>query len=285
MNLIFILIASLLASGVTLWLGLALWRGPKLNSSIEHHAVNATVLRDQLAELEQDRANGILSLHDHAAAQQELQRRVLDEATPAQDTGQRRQSSKSAAIALAIVLPVAATLTYLAIGNPAAITPPPAQSAPAMTQADVQAMVDSLAARLARNPNDAPGWLMLARSYRYFEKYEDAAAAFAKAATVIQSDPLALSEFAETLARSNQAGFKGEPTQLLERALSLNPREPFALTLAGAAALERQDYPAAIDYWQQLFDLLPPDSDAARAVADSIERARRAQAETVTPKN
>ncbi|HCP76424.1 MAG TPA: c-type cytochrome biogenesis protein CcmI, partial [Pusillimonas sp.] len=67
----------------------------------------------------------------------------------------------------------------LALGNLAAITPPPVQSAPAMTQADVQAMVDSLAARLARNPDDAPGWLMLARSYRYFERYEDAATAFA----------------------------------------------------------------------------------------------------------
>lgn len=285
MNLIFILIAALLASGVTLWLGLALLRGPKLDSSIEHHAVNATVLRDQLAELEQDRANGILSLHDHAAAQQELQRRVLDEATPAQNTGLRRQSSKQAAIALAIVLPVAATLTYLSIGDPAAITPPPARSAPAMTQADVQGMVDSLAARLARNPDDAPGWLMLARSYRYFEKYEDAAAAFAKAASVIQTDPLALSEYAETLARSSPAGFKGEPTQLLARALSLNPREPFALTLAGAAALERQDYPAAIDYWQQLLGLLPADSDAAQAVANTIERARRAQAEAATAKN
>ncbi len=272
MNLIFILIAALLAASVTWWLVSVLWRSPKLDSSIEHHAVNATVLRDQLAELEQDRANGILSLLDHAAAQQELQRRVLDEATPAQDTGQRRQSSKSAAIALAIVLPVAATLTYLAIGNPAAITPPSAQSAPAMTQADVQGMVDSLAARLAR-------------SYRYFEKYEDAAAAFAKAATVIQTDPLALSEYAETLARSSPGGFKGEPTQLLERALSLNPREPFALTLAGAAALERQDYPAAIDYWQQLLGLLPADSDAAQAVANTIDRAHRAQAEAATAKN
>ncbi|MCC2597743.1 c-type cytochrome biogenesis protein CcmI [Pusillimonas sp. MFBS29] len=285
MNFIFILIAALLAASVTLWLGLALWRGPKLDSSLEHHAVNARVLRDQLAELEQDRANGILSLHDHAAAQQDLQRRVLDEAIPTKDTGLWRQSSKPAAITLAIVLPVAATLSYLALGNPAAITPPPAQSIPAMTQADVQAMVDSLAARLARNPDDPTGWLMLGRSYRYFEKYEDAAAAFSKAATVIQSDPLALSEYAETLARSNQAGFKGEPTQLLERALSLNPREPFALTLAGAAALERQDYPAAIDYWQQLFELLPPDSDAAQAVENTIKRARREQAEAVTSEN
>ncbi|WP_397474997.1 c-type cytochrome biogenesis protein CcmI [Pusillimonas sp.] len=285
MNLIFIVIAALLASGVTLWLVLALWRRPKLNNSMEHHTVNATVLRDQLAELEQDHANGILSSNDYASAQQELQRRVLDEATPDQNTSLRRHSSKQAAIALAIVLPVAATFTYLAIGNPAAITPPPARTAPAMTPADVQAMVDSLAARLALNPDDPAGWLMLARSYRYFEKYEDAAAAFAKAVTVIQSDPLALSEYAEALARSTQTGFAGEPTQLLERALSVNPREPFALTLAGAAALERQDFPAAIDYWQQLFELLPPDSDAARAVANSIERARREQAELVAPKN
>src|SRR3546814_543255 len=219
MNLIFTLIAALLAAGVTWWLVFVLWRGPKLDSSVEHHAVNAAVLRDQLVELEQDRANGILSVPDHAAAQQELQRRVLDEATPAQDTGQRRQSSKSAAIALAIVLPVAATLTYLAIGNPAAITPPPAQSAPAMTQADVQAMVESLAARLARNPDDAPGWLLLARSYRYFEKYEDAAEAFSKAAHVIQPDTLALSEYPETIARHTHEGSKGAPPTLLGRAL------------------------------------------------------------------
>lgn len=285
MNLIFILIAVLLVASVTLWLALVLWRGPKLDRRVEHHAVNAAVLRDQLLELEQDKANGILSSRDHATAQQELQRRVLDEATPAQSTGPRRHNSKQAAIALAIVLPVAATLTYLSVGNPAAITPESAQSAPAMTQADVQAMVESLAARLASNPDDGNGWLMLARSYRYFERYEDATTAFNKAATVIQTDPLALSEYAETLARSSQTGFKGKPTQLLERALMLSPNEPFALTLAGAAALERQDYPAAIAYWQQLHEQFAPDSDTARVVVSSIERARREQAERAAPKN
>ncbi len=285
MNLIFILIAALLVASVTLWLGLALWRGPNQDSSVAHHVVNAAVLRDQLVELEQDRTNGTLSAHNFAEAKQDLQRRVLDEATPVQAAGLRRQGSKYAAIALIVVLPVAATLSYLSLGNLAAITPPSAQSTPAMTQADVQAMVDSLAARLARNPDDPAGWLMLARSYRYFEKYEEAAAAFAKAEAVVQTDPLALSEYAETLARTSPAGFKGEPTQLLQRALSLNPREPFALTLAGAAALERQDYPATIDYWQQLLELLPPESDAARALANGIERARQEQVETATPAN
>src|SRR3546814_3129473 len=52
MNLIFILIAALLLISVTLWLAFVLWRGPRLDSSVEHHAVNAAVLRDQLLELE-----------------------------------------------------------------------------------------------------------------------------------------------------------------------------------------------------------------------------------------
>ena len=90
-------------------------------------------------------------------------------------------------------MPVAAVLTYLAIGNPFAITPPPVQSVPMLTQADVQTMVDSLTARLASNPDDPAGWLMLARSHRYFNNYEDAAMAFSKADGVIETDPLPVS--------------------------------------------------------------------------------------------
>ena len=118
---------------------------------------------------------------------------------------------------------------------------------------------------------------MLARSYRYFERYEEAAQAFGKATTVIEADPLALAEYAETLARSSSEGFEGKPEQLIERALSLDPNQPFALTLAGAAALERRDYQEAIQSWQKLLALLPDGSDASRAVAGSIERARREQ--------
>jgi len=277
MSLIFILIAAFLVAGVVLPLGLVLWRSPQSDSNLEHQAVNAAVLRDQLLELEHDRLSGTLSVRDHAEAKQELQRRVLEEVEHGRAGTRTGQGDKYAAIALSIVLPLAAALTYLAIGNPAAIAPTPLQSPAGVTQADVQAMVDSLAARLARNPDDPAGWLMLARSYRYFERYEDAANAFGKASAAIETDSLALSEYAETLARSSREGFEGKPTQLLGQALSLNPKEPFALTLAGAAALERRDYEAAVQYWQRLLELLPPDSDASRAVADSIERARREQ--------
>ena len=247
MNIIFIVLAALLVSAVALRLGLVLWRGPRTDGGVEHHVVNASVLRDQFAELDRDRRSGTLSEQDHAEAVQDLQRRVLEEAKPPTTIVSRRPSSKYAALGLAIVLPLASTLIYLRLGNPAAISPVPVQSVPNVTQADVQAMVDSLAARLALNPDDPAGWLMLARSYRYFDRYEDAANAFAKAGGAIKSDPLALTEYAEALVRSSSNGFVGEPTALLGRALALNPKEPFALTLAGAAALERRDYDQAIN--------------------------------------
>ncbi|HCN72598.1 MAG TPA: c-type cytochrome biogenesis protein CcmI [Pusillimonas sp.] len=273
----FILFAALLVTGVVLPLGLVLWRSPRNDSNLEHQAVNATVLCDQLRELEHDRVSGTLSARDHAEARQDIQRRVLDEVEPARTGTMARQGGKYSAVVLSIALPLASALTYLALGNPATIAPEPIQSPARVTQADVQSMVESLATRLERNPDDPAGWLMLARSYRYFERYEEAAQAFGKATTVIEADPLALAEYAETLARSSSEGFEGKPEQLIERALSLDPNQPFALTLAGAAALERRDYQEAIQSWQKLLALLPDGSDASRAVAGSIERARREQ--------
>src|SRR5690606_639548 len=130
---------------------------------------------------------------------------------------------------------------------------------------------------------DLEGWLMLARSHRYFGNHEDAALAFAKAKSIVRDDPLALTEYAESLARSSQTGLQGEPTRLLERALAINPQEPFALTLAGAAALERGENSIAIDYWSQLLTQLPADSNAARTIKESIERAGLEQSSSLSP--
>ena len=92
MNLVFLGIVGALVAGTALWLASALWRGHRSDSGTEHHAVNAAVLRDQLAELEGDVANGTLSKSDFAAAKQELQQRVLHEASPLLFRESRRNS-------------------------------------------------------------------------------------------------------------------------------------------------------------------------------------------------
>lgn len=274
MTLLFIVCAGGLAMAVVLLLVPLLWRERKMDH-IGRGVVNAAVLRDQLIELDRDRASGTLSVTDHEQAKQELQRRVLDDVTTdkVQITG---KASKGVAIILALLLPLGAFATYLAIGNPTALKPQANRGAP-VTPVDVKAMVASLEEKLKRNPNDERGWALLARSYRAFARHEDAAKAFARAGTVIDTDPQLLVEYAETLALNRNGELNGKPVELLERALKLDPKHAFALTLAGSAAFARADHDTAIKYWQLLHAQLPSDSNEAQVVAQVIEKVRDAK--------
>ncbi len=273
MNLLFIVLAATLAAAVVLLLAPVLWRGAKTGNEASD-MVNAAVLRDQLTELERDHANGILTDGDRDQAKQELQRRVLEEADAASSAAAPGHRSKRAAIMLSILLPLAATVVYLALGNPAVQH---AARAPQVTQADVETMVASLADKLKRNPDNPHGWAMLGRSYHALGRYDDAAQAFAKAGAAIDADPQLLFGYAEALARTRGGALRGEPTRLLEQALKLDPQFPAALALAGSAAFGRGDYGTAIKYWQRLQVQLPPDTDAAKALAEGIQKARSAQ--------
>ncbi|MFC7298994.1 c-type cytochrome biogenesis protein CcmI [Herminiimonas aquatilis] len=267
--------AAVLTLAVVSMLVPRLWRGTAANS-VEPSDVNLAVLRNQMDELERDLASGTLSRAVHEQAKQELQRRVLEEASAKVATSAAASSSKPVATALAILLPIAALSSYLALGNPAAIAPQ-AQTSSVVTQTDINAMVASLEEKLRRNPDNSPGWAMLGRSYRAFGRHEDAVMAFAKAGSTVDIDPQLLTEYAESLAFSRNGELAGEPTQLLQRALKLDPNHALALVLAGSAAAQRTDYANAIIYWKRLHAQMPPNSEGARSIEESLERVRRAQ--------
>lgn len=81
-------------------------------------------------------------------------------------------------------------------GNPPAMPGPSAtdvEAAAALTSEDRMAMIGgmvaSLAARLEADPNDAPGWARLIRSYMVLDRTEDAAAALKSAREAFNGDP------------------------------------------------------------------------------------------------
>ena len=53
----------------------------------------------------------------------------------------------------------------------------------------VASLAESLAARLAENPDDGEGWLLLAKSYWYMKRVDDALDAYSKAVALGESDP------------------------------------------------------------------------------------------------
>ena len=53
----------------------------------------------------------------------------------------------------------------------------------------VASMVDGLVARLEREPDDADGWVLLARSYQYIGQHADAVRAYGRAQALGKTDP------------------------------------------------------------------------------------------------
>ncbi len=277
---LFFLFAGASVTVVLLLLLPALIKRRKATTASLAISVNAEIIKDQLAELERDHANGTLNAEDLAQAQIELRKRLLDDSAADHTTLPRKFLARRSAWVIGIVLPLAALLLYFFLGNLPALVPDTQETAqPKVSAQQVDDMVALLAAKLERNPDDAQGWVMLARSYKILGRYEEAnrayEQAYQRAGSVIERDPQLLTDYAESLAFATGRSLKGKPTQLIERALALDPDHPQTLVLAGTAAFEREDYLGAVAYWERLQKQLAPDSDDAKMLANGILKARR----------
>ena len=105
---------------------------------------------------------------------------------------------------------------------------------------------------------------MLARSYSSMEKFGEAAGAYAKATELKPNDADLWAEYAFVTAMANGRSLEGKPTELIKRALKVDPENAKALQLAGSAAFQAKDYKKAIDYWQRVLKQVPPDSEVGR---------------------
>ncbi|MEF8731850.1 MAG: c-type cytochrome biogenesis protein CcmI [Candidatus Accumulibacter meliphilus] len=269
----FILFAALLVVAVIALLLPPLLRAPKPSPGADHREANLAIFRDQLAELERERANGALDLADFEQAQNELQRRLLDEVQPRASAPSETRPGRKTALALLVVLPLAAAGGYALLGNQQALDPLQRQAR--ITPQQIEGMVAGLVEKLKENPDDSKGWLMLARSYKVLERFPQAVEAYGRASALVDQNPELLADYAEVLSRSQGGNLQGKPTELVERALKIDPNEPQALLLAGAAASDRQQFALAADYWARLLAQIEPGSEESKALAAAVERARQ----------
>ncbi|HSN64427.1 MAG: c-type cytochrome biogenesis protein CcmI [Azonexus sp.] len=257
-----------------LWLGLRPSAG-----KADRKQANLAIFRDQLAELEREKSEGSLAESDFEQAKRELQRRLLEEVEPdaAATTPGTHGPSRKLAVAILVLMPVLAVLGYGMLGNPNALDPTRIAAPPQMTQEQINDMVAKLAARMEANPDNMQGWLMLARSYKTMGRYAEAAEAYGKAEKVINDDPELLASYAETIAMATGNGLTGKPSQLVERALKIDPQHPHSLFLAGAAAMEAGDNKKGIAYWEALLPQVEPGSEIDQMLRSGIDKMKQAK--------
>ena len=238
------------------------------------------VYRDRLREIERDRAEGLLDEKRLNEARDELSEQLLIEhaavvaaASPTSSRGRGQWLN----IVAALLIPLVAVATYGLVGNPTAINPP-AQAKRDVSPSQVEALLGKLALHLEKNPTDLKGWSLLARSWSRFGRYAEANKAFASAVVLAPDDAQLWADYAENAALAAGQSFKGQPRELVTRALKLDPANQKALSLAGVAEFESGHYTQAVTYWEKLLRLLPANAPQAEAVRMALQRAQEASA-------
>lgn len=255
---------------------------PLLRANVSHNAIerdgaNLEIIRDQLAEIDSDLSNGLLTQEMHAQGKGELQSRLLDEVgdKQIQSTMLVRNSSKILALALSVLLPLAVVGVYWKVGNRHALLQQN-KSANVDMSGDVQAPVsiNALEEMVSNKPQDPNPLVMLARSYSDLGRFVDAAVAYEKLTKLVPDESQLWADYADALAMSAGRKLMGPPAKLIEKALALDPNNFKALALTGSVAMERGDFAAAASSWEKLLTLIPKDDQNVKDIEGGIQQAR-----------
>jgi cytochrome c-type biogenesis protein CcmH len=251
----FIVIAAILTALVLWTLLRPLLKRRATASTNDTINTNVQALRIELAEARRDHALGLLSDAALPEAERELEARVLNEAES--DVIVQTPRYKGTAIAVGVLLPILAFVGYAAVGSPAGVIVDAAHPAPAATTqngaagtaANADEQMDQLfrmaEERLSKEPNDAKGWLLLARAKSSVGRFADALKAYEKAAALLPNEADVWADYADAAAGLSQGDMKGKPLELINKSLALDPKNPKALLLRGTYEIQSGELAAA----------------------------------------
>jgi cytochrome c-type biogenesis protein CcmH len=259
---------------MTLWFGLALmtaaavwavlWplarRGNELRSGSE-----VAVYRDQLAEVERDRAAGLIGESEAVGARVEVSRRLIAAADaqtgPPSSASSATWRRRAVALLALAVLPFGAAAFYLALGSPSL---PDQPLAPRLAASRSDPSVDTLIAQveehLSRRPEDGRGWEVIAPVYLRLGRFDDAVKARRNALRLNGATGEREAALGEALVFAANGVVTAEAKAAFERAIALDANRVEARYFLGLAAEQDGDYSQAAATWRALLEAAPPDA-------------------------
>ncbi len=281
MLLTFICLACVMAAAVVGALTYTLLRADRTQGKGNGSGESLALLREQFAELEREQAAGAISKIEYAETKAELERRVLEEADSV-DSVEASGGRKGlyVAFAAAVIVPVCAFMGYLQFGTPQAFDPEflraqteAIEHSGGHSDADMMAQIERLEQRLKENPDNADGWLMLARTHGAFRNFTKSSEAYEQVDRLIPGNAVILADWADMLAAAS-GSLEGRPLDLVERALAADPTYWKALALMGTYCFDTQDYAGAVKHWSKMRDGVEPGSPEWNSITENIEQAR-----------
>lgn len=272
-----IALAALAAIAALLW---PLLRTPA--GQQDRAAYNLAVFQDQLKEVDRDVERGVLTPAEADAARLEIQRRIIaagkahDEAAVIDSPARRRLTAG----AVAIVVPALALVAYLSVGQPMVPAAEPGTASHDANDAQIAKMVDQLAAKVAANPKDVQGLLLLARTYRQLGRFDDAIATYHKL-TALQPDADTFAGLGEAETAAAGGNVTPEAHDAFMKALGVDRNEPRSRFYLGLEYALKGDAKSAIAIWRELAASSPPEAPWVPVVRQQM--AEVAQAAGIPP--
>ena len=209
--------------------------------------IDLAVYRDQMKDLNNERASGQLSEEQFLASKLELETRAAEDAL-AQERASAPQASRRLGFTLAAALPMAAIGLYVSFGNPGVLTaaaggPTDPSVAAAPSAQDMMRMIERLEARAESNPTEGEAWEALATANGLLARWPEALAAYQQAYQLMPTKPAVMSGYAEALAMTSNLVLAGRPIELVRMALQAEPDNRKGLELAASTPYQSQELP------------------------------------------
>ena len=270
--------ALILAAYLLFWWTLR--KPPRLSPEADLEA-NLAAHRQRRRELTRELNDGKIDREQYEQLLAELDRDLLELSDRSAAEAKPSYQGMVPVFAVLATMPLAAMALYFTLGRPDLLDGRTAQ-ARGPTPPSLETAIAKIEARLKQHPDDLEGWVLLARSYQATGQTAKAVEAYRKALKLAPEHPDIQVRYAEALAQSRGGDLSGEPEKILQEVLKRHPDHPYALWLAGMAALHAGDRAAAQRHWERLLAQMPPGSEPRRQLTAMMRKAGLAVPETAT---
>jgi cytochrome c-type biogenesis protein CcmH len=234
------------------------------------------VYRDQLEEIERDRADGRIGHDEFEAARVEVSRRLLaaanaeGQAAPATGDGSTHRIRAMAAAVIGI--PFIAVPLYGLLGSPDLPGRPIAALSGEEHANSVAGIIARIETHLEEEPNDGRGWEVVAPVYMRLERFDDAVKARRNALNLLGATPAREVDLGEALTAAAGGVVTTEAKQAFDRAIAGDGDSFKAMFYLGLAAQQDGKADEAVRIWRDLIGKSPPDAPWLTVVRESVAR-------------
>lgn len=253
-------------------------RVPVFDDLISEEVANVASFRDQVADIDWQVEQGLVSLDEAEKFKLELKKKLADELSEASPVGSYSLIKNPwLALLIALVIPVMAIPLYFKLGATVELAVVDAMKQGDLSSEQIEKVLEDW---VAKRPENNQALFMLGSHYLRTGQLDQAVATYRQLVSISNGHPQVTAELAQVLFLSNNNSMTAEVRALYQQTLLKDGQNTTALGLKGIDAFSEGDYSAAIGTWQQALNN-ETDPAARQSLSAGIGKARSMLGEPV----